>query len=157
MKKRIASILLIALLLLLCSCGGAENTDVEDSKEISEESTVIPEESYSASEPQNKTISQKVKCSMCNGSGHVKYYYGSSSLEAALDGYDDYQVGPCCSCDGKGYIYVDIELNDADSGKEICPSCEKAVSGLITKSDAAGASRTWCADCWKWYDDIMGN
>lgn len=37
-------------------------------------------------------------CPHCNGSGYVKYYYGSSDLEAYLDGYDPYTVGKCTSC-----------------------------------------------------------
>lgn len=37
-----------------------------------------------------------------------------------------------------------------------CPSCGKQVSRLITRKDAAGVSRTWCSDCWRDYDDIMG-
>lgn len=38
------------------------------------------------------------KCSVCNGTGYVKYYYGDSDLQAYLDGYDPYTVGKCTSC-----------------------------------------------------------
>lgn len=41
-------------------------------------------------------------CPNCNGSGLVKFYYGSSDLEAWLDGYDPYTVGPCSTCEGTG-------------------------------------------------------
>jgi len=90
----------------------------------------------------------EVACTMCNGSGEVKYYYG--------EGDDDYNMGPCTSCDEKGYITV-VPEGDSDQGnKEICGSCETYVDELITKEDAAGESRTWCADCWASYEDIMG-
>ena len=42
------------------------------------------------------------KCYTCNGSGYVKYYYGSSALEAWLSGHDDYEFGSCPSCHGSG-------------------------------------------------------
>lgn len=42
------------------------------------------------------------KCPTCNGTGYAKYYYGSSDLEAILDGYDPYTVGVCPMCDGTG-------------------------------------------------------
>lgn len=90
---------------------------------------------------------QEVSCSMCNGSGEVKYYFG--------DGDNDYNMGVCTSCDGKGVVTV-VPSGNSFGGKEICPSCEKYVKELITKEDAAGENRTWCADCWEEYDDIMG-
>lgn len=40
----------------------------------------------------------KVTCTMCNGSGEIKYYYG--------EGDNDYDMGLCTSCDEKGYIMV---------------------------------------------------
>ena len=43
------------------------------------------------------------RCSLCNGSGYVKYNYGSSDLEALLDGEAPYIVGPCPSCHGTGW------------------------------------------------------
>lgn len=46
--------------------------------------------------------SGKGKCINCNGTGYVKYYYGASDLEAYLDGYDPYTVGPCPMCRGTG-------------------------------------------------------
>lgn len=42
------------------------------------------------------------KCAVCNGTGYVRYYYGSSDLEAWLTGHDAYTVGKCQSCDGTG-------------------------------------------------------
>lgn len=42
------------------------------------------------------------KCLICNGSGYVKYYYGSSDLEAILDGHDSYTVDKCPTCNGTG-------------------------------------------------------
>ena len=42
------------------------------------------------------------KCAMCNGTGYVKYYYGSSDLEAWLSGHDAYTVGECSRCNGTG-------------------------------------------------------
>ena len=38
-------------------------------------------------------------CPSCNGTGYVKFYYGSSDLEAILDGYDPYTFGKCPLCD----------------------------------------------------------
>ena len=92
------------------------------------------------------TVEKKVTCTMCNGTRQVKYYYG--------DGDNDYNLGPCTSCDGKGYTIVEVDKKDAD--KEICGSCNKAVDELITKVDAAGENRSWCADCWADYDAMMG-
>ena len=91
----------------------------------------------------------KVTCTMCNGSGEVKYYYG--------EGDNDYDMGPCTSCDEEGYIMV-VPNGDSNHGKRVvCGSCETYVDELITKEDAAGESRTWCADCWADYDALMGN
>jgi len=42
------------------------------------------------------------KCAICNGTGYVRYYYGSSDLEAWLSGHDAYTVGQCTSCGGTG-------------------------------------------------------
>lgn len=42
------------------------------------------------------------KCPNCNGTGYVKYYYGSSDLEAWLSGHDSYTTGPCSMCGGTG-------------------------------------------------------
>jgi len=42
------------------------------------------------------------KCVICNGTGHVRYYYGSSDFEAWLTGHDAYTVGTCTSCGGTG-------------------------------------------------------
>ena len=46
----------------------------------------------------------KRTCPNCGGTGIIKYYYGSSAIEAALDGYDDYQVGECSMCKGTGEV-----------------------------------------------------
>lgn len=94
-----------------------------------------------------ETVEKKVTCTMCNGTGQVKYYHG--------DGDNDYNLGPCTSCDEKGYTIVEVDKKDVD--KEICGSCNKTVDKLITKTDAAGESRTWCEDCWNSYDSIMGS
>ena len=91
---------------------------------------------------------QKVTCTMCNGSGEVKYYFG--------DGDDDYNMGPCTSCEGKGYVMIKPTENSNGGKRVICGSCGKYVDELIPKNDAAGESRTWCADCWKEYDERMG-
>ncbi len=91
---------------------------------------------------------QKVTCSICNGTGEVKYYYG--------DGDNDYNLGRCTSCEGKGYIMV-VPVGDSKGGKRvICGSCYKYVDELITKEDVAGEKRTWCAECWEEYDAMMG-
>lgn len=41
-------------------------------------------------------------CSRCNGTGGVRYNYGSSDLEAVLSGHDPYTYGTCGSCGGTG-------------------------------------------------------
>lgn len=43
-------------------------------------------------------------CPLCNGSGNVRYYVGSSDWEAYLMGYDPYTIGPCPTCDGTGKV-----------------------------------------------------
>lgn len=90
---------------------------------------------------------QKVTCSMCNGTGQVKYYYGNSD--------SDYNWGPCTSCDGKGYIMVVPSGNSNGGTNKICNRCEKYVEELITKEDKAGENRSWCADCWDEYEQLM--
>ena len=47
---------------------------------------------------------QRKKCATCNGTGYVRYYYGSSDLEAILTGHDTFTVGKCPSCKGTGYV-----------------------------------------------------
>lgn len=91
---------------------------------------------------------QKVICSMCNGTGQVKYYYGN--------GDNDFNWGSCTSCDEKGYVMI-VPSGNSNGGKNsICNSCEKYVEELITKEDKAGESRSWCADCWNEYESIIG-
>lgn len=51
------------------------------------------------------TVEKKVTCTMCNGTGQVKYYYG--------DGDNDYNMGPCTSCDEKGYTIVTVDKKDS--------------------------------------------
>lgn len=42
------------------------------------------------------------KCIVCNGTGYVIFYYGSSDLEALLSGHDPYTFVVCSSCGGTG-------------------------------------------------------
>ena len=94
-----------------------------------------------------KNKEQKVTCSMCNGSGQVKYYYG--------EGDNEYNMGPCTSCEGKGYVMI-VPTGDSKGGtRVICGSCGRYVDELITKEDAAGENRTWCEDCWSDYEKMM--
>ena len=91
---------------------------------------------------------QKVPCVMCNGTGEVKYYYG--------DGENEFNLGPCTNCDETGFVTV-TPKGDSNGGKRaVCGSCEHYVDELVTKEDVAGESRTWCADCWAEYDEIIG-
>ena len=92
---------------------------------------------------------QKVTCTICNGSGEVKYYFG--------DGDNDYNMVLCTSCGGKGYVMIEPTGNSDGEKRVICGSCGKYVDELITKADAAGESRTWCADCWTEYNKMVGN
>lgn len=90
---------------------------------------------------------QQVTCSVCNGTGQVKYYYGDKD--------DEYNWGPCTSCDEKGYIMI-IPSGDSNGGKNpICSSCKRYVEKLITKEDKARERRSWCADCWDEYEQLM--
>lgn len=60
---------------------------------------------------------QQVICSVCNGTGQVKYFYGDKD--------DEYNWGPCTSCDEKGYIMT-VPSGDSNGGKnQICSSCER--------------------------------
>lgn len=92
---------------------------------------------------------QQAICSVCNGTGQVKYFYGDKD--------DEYNWGPCTSCDEKGYIMT-VPSGDSNGGKnQICSSCERYVEELITKEDNAGESRSWCADCWDEYNGLIGD
>ena len=53
----------------------------------------------------NSSKKSRHKCAVCNGTGHVRYYYGSSDFEAYITGHDPYTIGKCTSCGGSGYIY----------------------------------------------------
>ena len=91
---------------------------------------------------------QQVICSVCNGTGQVKYFYGDKD--------DEYNWGPCTSCDEKGYIMT-VPSGDSNGGEnQICSSCERYVEELITKEDNAGERRSWCADCWEEYEQLIG-
>ena len=91
---------------------------------------------------------QQVICSVCNGTGQVKYFYGDKD--------DEYNWGPCTSCDEKGCIMT-VPSGDSNGGKnQICSSCEIYVEELITKEDNAGERRSWCADCWEEYEQLIG-
>lgn len=91
---------------------------------------------------------QQVICSVCNGTGQVKYFYGNKD--------DEYNCGPCTSCNEKGYVMI-VPSGNSNGGKNpICGSCERYVEELITKEDESGESRSWCADCWSEYNEIMG-
>ena len=83
-----------------------EVSDYKDSKALAEEcASRNAERSAKAAKERKAKEDSKVKCDLCNGTGKVKYYYGSSALEAYLSGHNDYEYGPCPSCDGKGYYY----------------------------------------------------
>ncbi len=72
----------------------------------------------------------KVTCTMYNGAGEVKYYYG--------EGDNDYNMGPCTNCDEKGYIMV-VPKGDSNHAKGVVyGNCETYVDELITKEDASG-------------------
>ena len=157
MTKRIVAILLTAAIAAatITACGKTaespettavtvEETETKTETETVQETTV-EETKYSSSYSKDSYSSstEKVTCSMCNGTGLVKYYYGSSALEAAMDGHDDYEYGKCTSCDGTGYTYIKTS-GSSGYGKKTCPSCGKKVSRLITKEDDVGVNRTWC-------------
>lgn len=63
--------------------------------------------SSSSSKPSSNSTQAKTKktCPFCQGTGKVRYYVGGSALEAALNGYEDFYMGPCSSCGGTGYYY----------------------------------------------------
>ena len=92
--------------------------------------------------------SYEVECTLCNGSGEVKYYYG--------DGDSDYRMGPCTSCDEKGYITVTPSNKPTSDKQVICGSCGEFVEKIITKKDVGGDISKWCEDCWDSYYDILG-
>lgn len=50
----------------------------------------------------SSSISSDEECYFCNGTGVVRYNYGSSDLEAILSGHDPYTYGQCASCGGIG-------------------------------------------------------
>ena len=70
-------------------------------------------------------MEQKVTCTICNGSGEVKYYF--------FDGNNDYNLGPCTSCEGKGYVMIKPTGNSNGGKHVICTSCGKYSDELITK------------------------
>lgn len=44
-------------------------------------------------------------CPTCDGTGVIRYNYGSSDLEAYLSGHDPYTYEKCYRCGGSGYVY----------------------------------------------------
>ena len=72
---------------------------------ITEEEIKSAYAEYLKNHPEEDPSLRKVTCEMCKGSGKVRYYYGESALEAFLDGYPDYEYGPCPNCEGKGYFF----------------------------------------------------
>ena len=44
------------------------------------------------------------KCPWCNGTGSVKYYYGSSAYESIINGHEDSWYGQCGACHGTGKL-----------------------------------------------------
>ena len=165
--KRLSAIIISAVMALsVCACS-VDNSSLETTTATTTESESKPSitaETTASAKPTNSTsvssggTTEKVKCSMCNGTGHVKYYYGGSALEAALNGQNDYEYGPCTSCNGTGYTTVKTSTKSTSNSinKKTCPSCGKKVSNLVTKKDVAGVSRTWCSNCWAEYNAIMG-
>lgn len=64
----------------------------------------VPSTPSSSSSVGNRKKAKKT-CPLCKGTGKVRYYVGGSALEAALNGYEDFYMGPCSSCGGTGYYY----------------------------------------------------
>lgn len=52
----------------------------------------------------NTSPKARKKCETCNGAGYIRYNYGSSDLEALLDGEAPYTVSECYTCHGTGYV-----------------------------------------------------
>lgn len=90
---------------------------------------------------------EKVTCTMCNGTGQVKYYYGDADWQ--------YDYGICTSCDGKGYTMITPKGDNSSGNKVICGSCGRYVDEIISRQDASGTTRRWCRQCWREYDAIM--
>lgn len=65
----------------------------------------LEKKTESISNNNNSFTKKKEKCINCNGTGTVKYYYGSSDLEAVLSGHDPYTFGSCSMCNGTGWYY----------------------------------------------------
>ena len=170
MKKILAFTLMVVMCLSLVACINENETSSDSSTQATTETssssgtgssiTSTGESSSSSSSSNSEINKERVTCSMCNGTGKVKYYYGDNELEAALNGHDDYEYGTCSSCKGTGYRYVTTSGGTGSSGNSsnmrTCPSCGKKVSSLQTEKDAAGVSRTWCSSCWAKYHAILG-
>lgn len=92
-------------------CNGNEYYSEQDSiykngkKVYQKEAPRVPNTSIISSIPSSKSTKTKKKCPVCNGTGSVRYYTAGSALEAWLQGYEDFYVGTCTSCDGTGYYY----------------------------------------------------
>ena len=132
------------------------SASAETTESTSSSSTSLSNSSSSSSKryssSKSSVGSKKVKCTVCNGTGSVRYNYGDSDLQAILDGHDPYTYGKCSACNGTGYSGYTQK-----AGTKGCGSCGKTVSSLSTRKDAAGVSRTWCSSCWASYNSIMGN
>lgn len=70
---------------------------MKNGQRIYSESRKPPSNSSSTS---SSTSDQK--CYWCNGTGYIRYNYGSSDLEAILSGHDPYTYGICGGCGGTG-------------------------------------------------------
>lgn len=106
-----------------------------------EESTPAP------TSPAASSNKEKVTCTMCNGTGQVKYYYGDADWQ--------YDYGICTSCDGKGYTMITPKGDNSTGNKVICGSCGRYVDEIISRQDVSGTTRRWCRQCWREYDAIM--
>ena len=73
--------------------------------------------------PTMKYLTNDDTCPFCNGSGSVRYNYGSSNLEAILSGNNTFIADTCTSCNGTGKYYTstkrdDVPKTDAQKAKE---------------------------------------
>ena len=174
MKKTLVICIIAFFIFSISACGNTSSDNSTISPETTSTTTTDTKFETNESKKQSTNTSnntkssssynsskERVTCSFCNGTGKVKYYYGDSAVEAALNGHNDYEYGVCTSCDGKGYIYITTTGSSSGSGSNsnsmvTCPSCGNKVSSLKTQKDAAGERRTWCSSCWSRYNSIMG-
>ena len=96
-----------------CSCEVTERCGVRPAMWLFADSNNLPAEPvFDGSAPESHAYSSSSggsssgsKCPNCNGTGYVRYYYGSSDLEAYLSGHDPYTTGPCTMCNGTGRVH----------------------------------------------------